>query len=149
MKLFKWFLVVVIFTVGIFSYADEQPAYLKDAKIAVTLTNGKVYMFDANEFKVVPRDQDEPECAIADAEVKELKEYVHRSARPDRMRLMMGMGPAHSDVTQLASTVVINNSYIPVAGFGYDHILSAKEGLSVNGSLYTNGTVSLGLGVDF
>lgn len=38
--------------------AQEVPSYLKDGKISVTLTDGKVYNFSANEYMVVKRNSE-------------------------------------------------------------------------------------------
>lgn len=137
-------LMIALLTVTI--YADEQPAYLKDAQITVTLKSGKVYTFDANEYKVVPRVQDEEEQAVASTSGGH-SSHDGVVSKPNRIRLMGGIGPTGLQAAQLGNTLRVSTNISAVGGLGYDFMFD--ESYSLNASAYTNGTFSLGLGVDF
>lgn len=56
---------ILLFTLFSSVAIADQPAYLKDAVITVTLTNGKVYTYSANEYMVVKRGAKTPEKAVS------------------------------------------------------------------------------------
>lgn len=51
----KRLLIMTLVLSSLSLFAQEQPAYLKDAVITVTLTNGKEYKYSANEYAVIKR----------------------------------------------------------------------------------------------
>jgi hypothetical protein len=130
-------------------WGEEPPAYLKDGTITVTLKNGKQYEFSTNEWKVVPRRGDEvaPE---ADEEDEDEPTYVEQSVRPagpNRVRLMAGVGPTGLKDSRSPGKIHVETDFGAVGGVGLDRSLTDR--ISINGSAYTNGTFSLGVGLDF
>ena len=55
--------------------AQEVPSYLKDGKISVTLTDGKVYNFSANEYMVVKRNSGKKETIKQVTPIETLAEF--------------------------------------------------------------------------
>ena len=126
-------------------YAEEVPAYLKDGKIVVTLTNGKSYEFSSNEYMVVRRGSKvDAELEPAALQQKHFEQELHHK---NRLRLLIGAGPSGLQTSQSGSTVNVKSKYELVTGLGYDRSLTNE--LSIGGSVYTNGTFSLGFGTDF
>jgi hypothetical protein len=135
-----------------YALADTQPSYLKDATISVTLKNGKVYMFNANDYKVVKREDTKCKpvvCAECPASAAINKPSVVAASVPriNRIRVMGGVGPSGIKSEDTGSMLKVSPSYNAVGGVGYDRMLNDK--LSINGQAYTNGTFSLGVGFDF
>jgi hypothetical protein len=131
---------------GLYSYASEAnledapPSYLKDGKIVVTLKNGKSYEFSTNEYKVVRR-------GTGKKSDKKAQPAQEEEPSQNRVRLMGGVGPNGFKTSVSPGLAHVETSYGVVGGLGYDRKLGKKY--SINGSAYTNGTFSLGLGLDF
>lgn len=142
----KLFFILILSSLG---WAEQPPAYLRDGKITVTLKNGKQYEYSTNEWKVVRRRGDEVAPETEEEEEDE-PTYVERSIRPagpNRVRLMAGVGPVGLKDSQNGNKLHVETDFGMVGGVGLDRSLTDR--ISINGSAYTNGTFSLGVGLDF
>jgi len=158
MKNIATLLIAFMFSVSAFADATEVPAYLKDAVITVTLTNGKVYTFSANTHAVVVRassNKKKPtETAVVEKKVETEKpskqtceEAGFRKQKMNRVRVMGGRGPDGVQADVGTTTTVVTQSQGPVGGISYDR--SIDDTISVGGQIMTNGTGTVGVGVDF
>lgn len=130
-------LLITFFTASIF--AQEVPDYLKDGVITVTLKNGKVYKFSSNEYMVVKRG--------ASKKAKEVAPVAKKQANKNNLSFMMGTGYKHNTVKYNASSVEVKDKLTPVMGVSYSRKISPDQ--SVIGTIFTNATVGVGLGLDF
>ncbi len=136
-------LIIFIFTAVATLMAEEPPAYMRDGNITVTLKSGKQYEYSTNEWMVVRRGSKKVQVAGT----RELVEESQVVAGPNKLRLMGGYGPNGLQAEQRGSTLHVESKYGLVGGLGYARQLSRR--LSLGASIYTNGTTSLDLGVDF
>lgn len=135
----------------------EVPKLFIDSKIVVTLKNGKSYEFDGNKYMVVRRKAKQKAIALIPQIEKELqkenkeqkKETVQKSEpNKNRVRVMVGVGPSDGFSTKRrGDKVTVSSSEEDIIGVGYDRLL--QDDISVNGQALSNGTVTLGLGLDF
>jgi hypothetical protein len=126
------------------AFAQEVPEYLKGAKISVTLANGKSYSFSSEEYAVVKRslkkEESKPEQAPA----------VPRR-RPKRSTAIVhgGAGFDGHKVTSSSNSVTVEQKLAPVFGVTLGTELSEDSNLSIFGSVFTNSTVTIGIGAGF
>lgn len=116
--------------------AEEPPPFLKDAKIVVTLKDGKEYTFSANQWKVVPR-LDKAK-AVAPTLVSEQK---------NRVRVLGGVGPQGFSVSKSPSEVIVKDKKEAVVGLGYERKITKR--FSLGGEVISNGTYLFDFGIDF
>lgn len=127
----------------------EQPAYLKDATITVTLKNGKTYTYSANEYMVVKRGAK----SAAPVQVAPLAEKSVPSQSSEssegvyRLTLHGGMGFDGQNVDQSANQVEVTQKRAFVYGASLSRKVSEK--VSVGGTVLSNKTYLLGIGYDF
>jgi hypothetical protein len=131
--------------------ATQVPSYLKDAEITVRLKNGKEYKYSANTHAVVTRassNKKKPAEVIVREKVV-IKERIVEVAKPtkNRVRLVGGRGPDGLDTDRKSDSVEISTRKGNVGGIGYDRLLDDK--ISVGAQIMSNGTSTLGLGLDF
>lgn len=136
----KYLLILLAF-ISTAVVAAEQPAFLKDATIVVTLKSGKQYAFSANEWKVVPRLDKETVCTIKPELV------IREEQTPNRARFFGGVGQDGFNSKVEPNRHKVSTSYGPVFGMGYDRMISKR--FSLGGQAISNGTYTLGLGFDF
>ena len=128
--------------------AEEPPAFLKDASIVVTLKNGKQYLFSANQWKVVPRlDKETLVCTRDELKCTRDTLDITETAMGNRVRFVGGFGPQGVDISKSATEITVSNKTEPVFGLGYDRKVSKR--FSLGGQFISNGTYTLGLGLDF
>lgn len=133
---------------------DGMPAYLKDAHITVHLKNGKVYVFDANEWKVVKRgaeaipvteyveiEVEVPVEKIVEKEVQVEVEIPVEVYKKHRLAVYAGW-----DASKIGDDTDERRNR-PVAALGYDYLFNPEW--SVNSAITSNNTLLLGLGFDF
>lgn len=124
---------------------DIPPAYLKDAVITVTLTNGKVYTYSANEYKVVRRGTGHgPQVKAA---IAKMEHFLRQEERKNRVTLHGGVGFSGNSVTLTPTTATIADKRAPVFGISYSRELG--ERYSITGTALTNSTFLLGVGLDY
>ncbi len=120
------------------------PKALEGAVIEVKLKNGKVYVFKADEFKVVPRMQ---QLLVTEYEVTK----TLRCDSSDKNTLMLGIREDHTglDVSATANAASVQSRRGPVLDAAYlrRKILDTK--LGVGAGIDTNGTVKGIVGLDF
>jgi hypothetical protein len=120
-----------------------QPAYLKDATITVTLTNGKTYTYSANEYMVVKRGQAKAATQTQTA----APTYSPEKEQPYRITLHGGVGFEGQDVTQAPNQVNVEERKAFVFGASLSRKVSDK--VSVGATALSNETFLFGLGFDF
>ena len=130
-------------------FASEQPAYLKDAVITVTLKSGKTYTFSANDYMVVKR---------GSKQVKEEKMPtptalvpITRSIEKKRLKHIVSGEVLRSnrglDTTQSPNQVEVKNR--KQIGVGVQYQYNFYDDLFFGGRVDTNGGAGLNLGVGF
>lgn len=126
---------MIIFSL-LFSSAQAQevtssllpvPAYLRNAVITVTLTNGKVYTFSANEYAVVRRGSGERVGTLA-----------ARASKAPRhsLRLYAGAGSNGLKSSSSGNSTTVEQDYDFNLGIGYGHMLD--EEWSLEGAVFFN-----------
>jgi len=147
-------LIIAIISVLAFStaYAQEVPSYLKDATITVTLKNGKTYSYSANEYFVAKRGQKKSESSsplgpVASEPAQKASQPVASSQNKNRIRAFGGVGPTGFSSSSNGSSLSVQTKSGAVGGVGYDRMVSDK--VSVGGQAISNGTVTIGVGLDF
>lgn len=135
-------ILILMLLVSTVVLAEEPPAFLKDASIVVTLKDGKQYTFSTDQWKVVPRlDKEAVICEQGTPVITEVESA-------NRIRFMGGFGPQGDiSITSSATEISVSTDTGPVFGLGYDRKISKK--FSLGGQVISNGTYTLGLGVDF
>lgn len=149
---------LLFFILGVTSsvlYAEPPAPYLKDGTIVVHLKSGKQYKFDANKWKVVPRRDDtevEVEQPKLDLSVEGTTAHgvvIVREVneRPNRITLHGGVGPTSMRNGAILGGLRINTTYGAVFGATYSRKLDTRT--SISGTVLSNQTGLLGVGVDF
>ena len=136
--------------IGYNTKAQEVPKALKDAVITVTLTNGKVYTFSANEWMVVRRKKASEIAKIADDKKKAEdsdKKDSDKEVKRNRIAVHGGVGLLGLESSSNGSVVTIQEKTVPVFGISLSRLLTDKY--SVTGTILSNRTFTLGLGLDF
>ncbi len=128
---------------GQYLISTDVPSHLKGATITVTKADGTASTVPAEQFKVVPRKQ---QFITKHTQSGKIVSCEGLSAK-NRGRVMGGVGPNGLKDEKNGATVTIKSRQDAVWGLGYDRLLTEK--FSVGGQAYTNGTFTLGLGVDF
>jgi len=143
-----------MFSITALADATEVPVYMKDAVIIVILKDGKEYKFSGNTHAVVLRaSSNKLKPAVIVEKVVEVDKLVEVCSEPakelhkNRIRAMIGAGPTGLKTVTDRSTIKVTPKFGPLGGIGYDRLLD--EDISVNGQILTNGTATLGLGLDF
>lgn len=148
----------MLLSAAAFADATEVPPYLKDAVITVTLKNGKVYTYSANTHAVVLRASSnkkkpaevvivEKTTVVEKASKQMCEESGFREQKKNRIRLMGGRGPDGVQADTGATSTRIKMSQGLVGGVGYDRSLNEEVNAGVQ--IMSNGTATLGLGLDF
>lgn len=144
-------LIMFLTSFSLTAETSEAPAYLKDAQITVTLANGTVYTFSANEFKVVPRtDLDTPDVvAIVEKSSEATKEAVLRKVeRKNRLSLIAGVGyNGIEDSQNSTGDIRVREKRTAVVGIAYGR--KFYKDFSLTGTLLSNESFTLGLGLDY
>jgi hypothetical protein len=137
--------------VNCFAEEIEVPKLFKDSKITVTLKNGETYNFDGNKYMVVKRKAKVNISAILTEDNKKDKPLIfkekQKESNKNRVRVMAGVGPNGFSVNRKKDTVKVRTEQEELIGIGFDRLLDDK--MSINGQAISNGTLMLGLGLDF
>ncbi len=137
-------LVAVVLYVAAMQIVDaKQPKYLKDAKITVTLKNGKTYTFNANEHKVVLRDS--TPCPAP--RIKLPKKYPPLKYTRSRFTLYSGIGYDGLKLNSVNNVHTIEKQSAPVVGIGYSYKVFGNY--SAGATALSNETYLLNFGFDF
>jgi hypothetical protein len=143
-----------MFSLSAFADATEVPAYMKDAVITVKLKSGAEYKFSGNTHAVVLRSSSNKlKPAIIVEKLVEVDKLVEVCSEPEkelnknRIKGVIGAGPTGLKTNTEGTTTKVTSKFGPLLGIGYDRLLN--EDISVNGQIMTNGTATLGLGLDF
>ncbi len=121
----------------------EQPKYLKDAKITVTLKNGTTYTFNANEHKIVSRDS----MPCPAPKVKLPKKFPPLKYTRSRFTLYSGIGYDGLKLNSVNNVHTIEKQSAPVIGIGYSYKIFGNY--SVGGTALSNETYLINFGFDF
>lgn len=131
----------------------EVPKMFVDSKIVVTLKDGKQFEFDGNEWMVVRRKAKKSLAILAPSNSKKQEEKKvaenkeSSSSKKNRVRLMGGIGPSGFDKDRKGNTIRVETTEDALGGVGYDRLIDDK--ISVGGQVLSNGTYTIGLGLDF
>jgi hypothetical protein len=149
MKNLKINLIALTLSLSLSAHANDVivPDYMVGAKITVNTSDGQLYSFKGEEFKVVPRkksllldqDFDKPTQVIV-VEVKSVSEK-------NRVTIHGGFGYDGQNIEVGSSSVEVSERASPVFGISYSRMLNDRY--SLTGSVFTNSTVTLGVGVDY
>lgn len=152
---------LLLFSVNALADATVVPPYMVDAVITVKLKDGREYKFSGNTHAVVLRSSSnklkDPVVVekivekVVEVEVEKIVEVEKaepaKEINKNRARLGLGAGPtglrAHAD----GDAIEVAPQIGPVGALGYDRLLNDK--ISVGGQVMTNGTATIGLGLDF
>jgi hypothetical protein len=151
-------LFAIVFSLNVFADATEVPPYMRDAVITVTLKNGKVYKFSGNTHAVVTRASSnkkkpaeivivEKEKVVEKASKQTCEDAGYKEPKLNRVKVMLGAGPDGLETERHQSSVTVKSSVGAVGGLGYDRLID--KDISVGGQIMTNGTCTLGVGLDF
>jgi hypothetical protein len=132
----------------------EVPKMFVDSKIVLTLKDGRQFNFDGNEWMVVRRKAKKSLAILAPVKEKkkeEQKKVVENkessSSKKNRVRLMGGIGPSGFDSERRKNTVKVETTEDTLGGIGYDRLIDDK--FSLGGQVLSNGTYTIGVGLDF
>ena len=143
--------ILFLFSIGV-AYADEKievPELFKDSSITTTLKSGKQFTFDGNKYMVVLR-KAKPSLedkSLVSVDKKELVRLQENQQKLNRVRLMGGIGPTGFKSDADANSVDITSKRGALGGVGYDRMLN--KSISAGGQVLSNGTYTLGIGLDF
>jgi hypothetical protein len=151
----KLLITVLLFTVLSSAHSEEKievPKMFVDSKIVVTLKDGKQFTFDGNEWMVVRRKAKKSIAILAPKNESKKENKVAKSEEKDnknknRIRLMGGIGPSGFDTTKRRNSVEVETTEDILGGVGYDRLIT--EEWSLGGQVLSNGTYTIGLGLDF
>lgn len=142
---------IVLFVIALFlasskAKAEPVPEYMRDGEIVVTLKDGKAYKFSLNDWKVVPR---LGELSAEDAPASLAKKPAEQEEeKKNRITLHGGSGYDGLKVTALgAGSFKVEPDRRFVYGFTYARKISRDWSLS--GTVLSNETYTLGVGLDF
>lgn len=129
--------------------AEEVPSYLKDGVITVTLKDGKVYTFSANEYKVVKRGaKAKPIAKVEKSEQQQAPAAPAQESHKNRISLLVGHGlTGKMNLSSGPSTVDVQQDRDVIGGVMLQRDLN-KDYHLIGGAL-TNKTFLLGVGVGF
>ena len=130
-----------------FAQEIEIPKLLRDSSITTTLKNGKQFTFDGNEYMVVRRKAKKKPVEELASSDKKAEQSLASPQKLNRVRLMGGLAPNGFNSKTHGSTVDVSSTNGPVGGVGYDRMINKT--LSLGGQVLSNGTYTLGLGLDF
>ncbi len=131
------FLLISLFSINV--YSQSVPDYLKDATITVKLTNGKSYEFSANEWMVVRRNGKPVNQAVAVVKDK--------APKKNRIVLQGGLGPRGLKSSRSGDVVTVKERTRSVFGLSIGRLIT--DDVSVMGTVLTNDTYTLGVGLDY
>lgn len=140
----RYLITAVMMFCSTIASAEELPAFMKGATISVTLKDGRTYQFKSETHKVVPRLGD---MAAAPATSRSKRKPEEAKSGKNRVRLLGGYGRTGLATENNGSTVTVRTSSGLVGGVGYDRMIS--ERWSLGGQALSNGTYTLGVGLDF
>ena len=143
---------IMMFVALMFSQAflADQPAYLKDAVITVTLTDGKTYTYSANEYMVVKRGAKKAEKQVEETQ-KENKEVAAQPVPTKDDKNIISIGIVRS---QRGFNTAMNGSTVDVEtkkelGASVQYQRQIKDGLYLGGQIDSNGGAGVSLGKGF
>lgn len=126
--------------------AFPVPSYLKDGTITVKLKDGTEHTYSSNEYKVVKRTKklhySEPkrtEVAVSQSSITE--------SRKNRFTLLGGIGQSGYKIDTFPGLVKVHTKTEFVYGGAYTRDIS--ERFHLNGTVLSNDTYILGLGVQW
>lgn len=123
----------------------DVPNHLKGATIIVRTADGRESSVPAEKFKVVPRKQ---QFIVTRTEKSKELSCTANTSRTHRVALLGGHGTQSGlKTSQSGSTVEVESKVGFVGGLQYQHMVSDRFSLGVQGQ--TNKSGSLLLGVDF
>lgn len=126
--------------------STDTPAFLKGATVTVTLASGKTFTMKAEEYKVVPRQQ---QFLVTQTLRKEVTS-CQADAQKNRASLVAGYGPTGNlnvDLSGSPNIVEVESKRGLVGGAQYQRLLDSGYSVGVQGQ--SNGTGSLLLGLEF
>ena len=133
---------------------SKQPEYLKDAKVTVTLKNGKTYTYDSKDMAVVPREDKKVEKLVCPEKVivKQIFEAVDNKKitanKKNRVLLLAGRGlNGKLNVSDNGSSNRISQDRGFVGGIAFQRKLNNTFNFGLQ--LQDNNTTSLSIGLDF
>lgn len=128
--------------------AEEVPSYLKDGVITVTLKDGKVYTFSANEYKVVKRGAKAKPIAKVEKSEQQAPAAPVQESHKNRISLLVGHGlTGKMNISSGPSTVDVQQDRDVIGGVMLQRDLNKDYHLM--GGALTNKTFLLGVGVGF
>lgn len=130
-------LLLLFSCITVHSFAEEVPAFMKDATITVKLKNGKEYTFNANKYKVVKRQSSQAVLAPAPSP----------TTQRNRIAAGLGGGFTGNSTTVLSDRVIIKRDFHPVFGVHYSRDIN--EDVFLGATAITNGTFLLNVGTGF
>ena len=151
----KYLVVFVFISSSLFADEKKIPSYLKDATITVTLRDGTIYSYSANDYAVIKRDGVvvPPPAQIIERkqvvyEEKEVVKWLPREKHLNRIRMLVGRSMNEVSVSQTSSNLIsIKQSYSPFVGVGYERMVSDRWSLGLQWS--TDKSQALTMGYDF
>lgn len=123
----RYIILLTLFSLRLFA----QPSYLKDAKITVTLKNGKSYTFSANSHKIVDRVN---------------KTVAKRIKSRHSLGLLGGTSKSKLDTSVNNTTVKSETIQEPVFGLNYR---ITKDNYFTEFVILSNKTFLMGVGKEF
>lgn len=120
----------------------DVPSHLKGATIIVRRADGKESIVSAEQFKVVPRQQQ-----FIVTKTKQLDKMV---CGPDKNRisLLAGNGPKEGlDRSKTSTTVTVESKVGAIGGLQYQRLVTDKISLGIQGQ--TNESVLVNIGLEF
>jgi hypothetical protein len=130
--------------------AQEQPKYLKDAVITVTLKGGKQYSYSANEYAVIKRNS-KPSIQLAETQKQEEVKQVVKASEPKRLRHIVSGELLRSnggfDSKSSGSQVKVESRKKMGVGLMYQY--NVYKDMFLGGRLDSNGRTGINVGVGF
>jgi hypothetical protein len=127
----------------------DVPSHLKGATIIVRRADGKETSVPAEQFKVVPRQQQ----FIVTKTKQHDKTLCSAQINKNRLSVLAGNGPKEGlDRTNNGSTVTVESRVGTVGGVQYQRLTDVEVlgmPLSVGGQLQSNESALIGVGLDF
>ena len=143
--------ILFLFSIGV-AYSNDKidvPVMFKDSSITTTLKNGKTFTFDGNKYMVVLRKAKHclRDSSLVIVDKNELIRLRDNQQKLNRVRVMGGVGPTGFRSDTNYSSVDVTTKRGAVGGIGYDRMLN--KSISAGAQVLSNGTYTLGLGLDF
>ena len=138
-------LLIIAALIGFNINAQEVPSYMKGGEITVKLKDGKEYKYSSDEYMVVKRKA----APSAGVPVNKQPSIVLVKSEPSRNRLTVhgGFGYDGQNIKVNPNDVEVSERASPVLGLSYTRLLDST--FSLTGSVFTNSTITLGVGMDY